>query len=98
MQRKSRRPPSYDPEDYVLFFRKLITSTNTNGSNYSAVDKLYGKHACMNTESKLKTFSGDDAHSRISKSPFDFSEILKKLRLDISFSFARLNANIIFQI
>jgi hypothetical protein len=80
----------------VVFLRKVLTTTNANGGMSSAVDKLYGKDSQMSSEMRSKlshsvsvSSSGDrDGRPNNKQSP-DVSDILKKLRLDLFFSFAR---------
>lgn len=100
-QRKSRRPPTFNPEDYVVFLRKILSSTNANGGLCTAVEKLYGKESQMSGEMRSKLSHslspsggggggvGDNRTSATTKPSSDVSEILKRLRLDLFFSFAR---------
>lgn len=103
LQRKSRRPPTYNPEDYAVFLRKVLGSTNANGTSSNAVDKLYGKDSHMPAGLKAKGSHSISNHSSSSsaspeevrannkqQAASDVSDVLKKLRQDLCFSFARL--------
>ena len=70
MKRKSRRPPTYNPDEYVIFLRKLLS---TNGG---AVERLYGNGVV-------------DAKATSTPATPDVSEVLRKLRQDLTFSFVR---------
>ena len=91
LQRKSRRPPTFNPEDYVVFLRKVLSSTNANGGLCTAVEKLYGKDSQMSAEMRSKMSHSPVAGDRPNnnKQSSDVSDVLKKLRLDLFFSFAR---------
>ncbi|KAK4009744.1 uncharacterized protein LOC123471528 [Daphnia magna] len=95
VKRKSRRPPTLNPEDYTTFLRKVLSTTNANGGVGSAVDKLYGKDSQMSAEIRSKlshsvtvTSASDRDGRPNNKLAPDVSDILKKLRLDLFFSFA----------
>jgi hypothetical protein len=74
----------------------VLSSTNATGGMSTAVEKLYGKDSQMSAEMRSKlshsvsVSSGGDRDGRPNnKQSPDVSDILKKLRLDLFFSFAR---------
>jgi len=72
VKRKSRRPPTYNPEEYAAFLRQLLANSG------SAVERLYG-----NASGAGGVVDG----SAKGKPPPDVSDILRKLRQDLTFAF-----------
>lgn len=82
-----------------MFLRKVMALTGPNGTSCSALEKLYGKEARMSAEMRSKSShsiaSVDDENrakngtNKPQQASYDVSEVLKKLRLDLYFSFAR---------